>query len=114
MGHEAVASEVVHSHAYGKVGRTHRSAPRPRHASSPRSMAVPGYRDSMVGSIAQYRDRAPIAPRVPEKEKDAQPDKKIIGNRPHSGAVDKKSTDSAPAKRHHFIEPPKPRFNRFD
>jgi hypothetical protein len=67
----------------------------------------------MVGSVAQYRDTASIAPRVPEKAEETH-HKNIIGNRPQSNAADKNATDKAGAKRHHFIEPPKPRFNRFD
>lgn len=56
----------------------------------------------------------PITPNVPEKEQDDHPNKSIIGNRPRSSAIDKNKTDTVQAKKHHFIEPPKPRFNRFD
>ena len=100
----------MHSHAYGKVAKNRPSLTRPRHAAPVKRQSIAGYRDSMVGSIAQYRDAAPLPPRAPEAPEGKQPDAGgVIGNRPASTTA----SEAAP-RRHHFVEPPKRSFHRFD
>ena len=117
LGREAVASDAFNSHAYGKVARDNTIVPSRKHALARREKtAVPSYQDSMVGSITQYRSAAPVATRKPEEiDPTTQNDEAIVGNRPRNGAKEApKSGAASLEKRHHFIEPPKRNFNRFD
>jgi len=68
----------------------------------------------MVGSIAQYRDRAPLPEKKPEKEGSVLHGKNVTGNRPHSKTVDTDNAGKTAAPRHHFVEPPKRGFYHFD
>ena len=114
IGREAASHEVAGSHAYGRVARDTPSVPRARPARPPRGKAS-GYRDSMVGSIAQYRDTTPIAPRRQEAVKDATKNGNVVGNRPSSGRSEAGTGSSATGnRRHSFVEPPKRNYNRFD
>lgn len=107
------AEDVVRSHAYSRVAGQSRAVPVRRTPS--RGQAVPGYRDSMVGSVAQYREKVPPRPTAAGADTSPVSDQPIIGNRPASGTQDKGSigADSL-QRRHHFIEPPKRNFNRFN
>ncbi len=112
LSHASSADDVVNNHAYGKVARSHRPIPK-RRPGPPRHGAVASYRDSMVGSIHQYRSG--VAPKAtdPKAGKETENDA-VIGNRPRSGASDApKPKDASMERRHHFIEPPKRGFNRF-
>lgn len=105
--------EVVRSHAFSRVARTNRPVPT-RRTAAPGQQAVGGYRESLVGSIAQYRDRLPVLPTTPAVEEPVSTDENIIGNRPKSGTTDRGETGkNSVDRRHHFIEPPKRNFNRF-
>jgi hypothetical protein len=68
----------------------------------------------MVGSIAQYRERMPLPPVKPEETKNTKSTDGIIGNRPKSGKSEAQSGDASKHRRHHFVEPPKRSFTRFD
>ncbi len=106
------AEDVVNNHAYGKVARSHRPIPQRRSPGGSHKGTVAGYRDSMVGSINQYRSVAPKTAE-PAAGRDVSGEG-IIGNRPRSGVSDvPKSKDASLERRHHFIEPPKRGFNRF-
>ena len=78
------ADDVVRSHAYSRVAGKSSSVPTRRLASSPRH-TVSGYRDSMVGSIGQYREvRASLA--SPSHSTEAGSSiTPVQGNRPASG-----------------------------
>ena len=106
------ADDVVSSHAYGRVARSYRPVPKRHVSTESPAGTIAGYRDSMVGSINQYRD----APAQQEKplERAPAPTSEVIGNRPKSGEAQVTKNDAASIeRRHHFIEPPKRGFNRF-
>jgi len=117
LGHEAVADEVINSHAYGKVAKSSNTLPVRQRVPIQKRQNVGGYRDSMVGSIAQYRDRTSAVPIKPQDTTTTtDQSENIIGNRPKSGTNDTavNKDDASINRRHHFIEPPKRNFNRFD
>ena len=103
------AEDVARNHAYSRVAGKSKAIPVRRAPS--RGTVVPGYRDSMVGSIAQYRDKVPPRPGVMEAQNGASHDKPVLGNRPASGTIEK-GKNIGDGKRH-FVEPPKRNFNRF-
>ena len=115
LGHEAAPSEVTSSHVYGRVAKSNPPVHRaPRRKTPARPQVVAGYRDSMVGSVAQYRDRAPIAPQKPEETTPSLTSDGVIGNRPKVSTDESKTASAADRRRHHFVEPPKRNFHRFD
>lgn len=110
--------DILHSHAYRKVEiKDGPSLPTVKRSSPPDDKIVFEYKNSMVGSIAQYHDKTPVRPRTPvADEKTVQDHEDIIGNRPRNSTHDtpEENDKDSVERRHHFIEPPKRNFNRFD
>ena len=95
------ADDVVRSHAYSRVAG--RSSSVPVRRTPTRGQAASGYRDSMVGSMTQYREK--IVPQLrPDTTAPTPQQGSVIGNRPASSTAEQK---------HRFAEPPKRNFNRF-
>lgn len=107
LGNEPSPGEVSGSHAYGRVAKTHVPIPRTRRVGLERRGKIGGYRDSMVGSMAQYRSE-PLPPMAKPDISETKPADAggVIGNRPRSGGVDG-------PKSHGFTEPPRRGYDRF-
>lgn len=113
-GHEPSQHEVAGSHAYGKTARSSPSIPKTRRTSPAQRRAAVNYRDSMVGSTMQYRDRLPVTPKTPPIAKGPASIDGIIGNRPQSRAVKNKTGTNPSAPPRSFVEPPRRNFNPYD
>jgi len=111
------AEDVINNHAYAEVARNYKPIPKRRPQSdSTADVTIAGYKDSMVGSISQYQNTAPIPKDQTKTPDDTKQDQDgIVGNRPRSGTDNVSSSDQASIeRRHHFIEPPKRNFNGLD
>lgn len=113
---ETETDEILHSHAFRRVEKkVGPSLPRAQRLQASRYRTVADYKQSMVGSIAQYRERITVQPRDAKTKTDTPPsDEGIVGNRPRSGKPDSQGGDNkTDGRRHHFIEPPRRNNNRF-
>ena len=105
----ASSDDVVRNHAYSRVAKENPTLPS---RASLRPRAHSSYRDSMVGSTSQYRDRLP--PKLtPDTKTPIASNDGVVGNRPSSSSVKNSSADNTARRKHHFVEPPKRGFNRF-
>ena len=113
-GHEPSKGEVASSHAFGRISRSSSSIPRTRRGSPAERRAVASYRDSMVGSTVQYRDRLPVAPPAPPAKEKNSLHENVVGNRPQSKMTNSENSKIPSAPPRSFVEPPKRSFNPYD
>jgi len=104
--------DILHTHAYRKVGKKNGpSLPSVKRTPKPKDKIVPGYKSSMVGSIAQYQDRTALQPKDSDLNKTGRNGE--AERHPKSSARDERDKeDDKNKRRHHFIEPPKRHFKR--
>lgn len=113
MNQDVDAKDVLSSHVYGSAARNSNAVPS-RPILQPRRQSGRGYKDSMVGSLSQYRTAPNEQPKVADTP-DTGSDAPIVGNRaPHSGVESGKPGSNSIERRKHFIEPPKRGFHPYN
>lgn len=112
LGQEVDPKDVLSSHIYGQAARGSHAIP--KRSSAPHQHRDPRkYGDSMVGSLAQYRQKAPERPKDPAAAANST-DAPVVGNRPQSGTSQPGQTGAnSTERRQHFIEPPKRGFHPY-
>lgn len=115
---EVDTDDILHSHAIRRVGKKHGPVVPAARRKTSKENQVAGYRDSMVGSIAQYKDVALSDPKNKEEAAPTADESNIVGNRPMSSQLqhdkkDKEKKDHSLERRQHIIHPPRRNFHRF-